>query len=186
MKFRRITPRLGTTVTFAAGVALAAGFVLWQANKNKAERAESEEQGQREEIKSPPHQSPNTRPAVRIRELVVPVELATTSTAQSRGLSGRPSLPEGTGMLFLFSTPARYRFWMPDMKFSIDIIWIGSDKKIKFIHRRLPPLVDKRKPIFYQPPVAIASVLEMNAGFADAHGIQPGQNVSLLFDEKSP
>ena len=54
---------------------------------------------------------------------------STTPDAQSKGLAIRDSLNENEGMLFIFETPQKYSFWMKDMKFPIDIIWINQDGK---------------------------------------------------------
>ncbi|MDZ4285370.1 MAG: DUF192 domain-containing protein, partial [Candidatus Sungbacteria bacterium] len=62
------------------------------------------------EIISPP-------PSVEIDGTTIAVELATTSAAVAKGLSGRASLEQDRGMLFIFSRPDRYRFWMPNMHF---------------------------------------------------------------------
>jgi uncharacterized membrane protein (UPF0127 family) len=36
-------------------------------------------------------------------------------------------------MLFRFTKPGQYPFWMKGMKFPIDIIWIGADHKVAAI-----------------------------------------------------
>src|SRR5476651_1827173 len=56
------------------------------------------------------------------------VEVATTSAQQQQGLSGRASLPKNQGMLFIFQTANRYPFWMKDMKFNLDMIFINNNK----------------------------------------------------------
>ena len=53
--------------------------------------------------------------------------LSTTPDSQSKGLAIKDSLNENEGMLFIFESPQKYSFWMKDMKFPIDIIWINSD-----------------------------------------------------------
>ena len=63
---------------------------------------------------------------VRIGNATFTVELAITTSTQARGLSGRQSLADGAGMLFPFTRPGVQSFWMKDMNFPIDIIWIGS------------------------------------------------------------
>ena len=52
------------------------------------------------------------------------VKLATTTAAIEKGLSDRLSLNPDSGMLFIFAKPAIYRFWMPDMHFPLNMIWI--------------------------------------------------------------
>src|SRR5438876_1112412 len=52
------------------------------------------------------------------------VEVATASADQQQGLSGRNSMSMDRGMLFEFSHPYAYAFWMKDMKFPLDILFI--------------------------------------------------------------
>ena len=54
------------------------------------------------------------------------VDLALTDEEKARGLSGRESLDEDEGMLFVFDVPGNYGFWMKDMNFAIDIIWLNE------------------------------------------------------------
>src|SRR3990167_3839192 len=55
------------------------------------------------------------------------IEIADTSEKRAQGLSNRDSLPEDHGMLFIFDTYQKSAFWMKDMRFPIDIIWIRDD-----------------------------------------------------------
>jgi uncharacterized protein len=115
-------------------------------------------------------------PAVSIGQTVIPVELATTTAAVQKGLSGRTSLDNQSGMLFIFSKPDIYRFWMPDMHFPIDIIWI-SDGKIVDISEDVSDDFDPANPRFYKPVKPAQYVLEVNAGFSSSKNIQVGDTV---------
>src|SRR5690349_20381775 len=70
-----------------------------------------------------------TRPYVIIEGTPEPifVSLADTDATREQGLSGALGLGTTEGMLFLFDYPGRPAFWMKDMLFSIDIIWISQD-----------------------------------------------------------
>ena len=122
-------------------------------------------------------------PWVRIAQIVIPVEVARSSTEVQKGLSGRETLPENAGMLFVFERPARYRFWMPDMHFPLDIIWINKGH-VAGIEKNIPPLADKKQPIFYTPQEPVRFVLETNAGFAKKNNIQVGDPVMLNYTEE--
>ncbi len=117
-------------------------------------------------------------PAVTIQGIYIPVELVTSSTAIQKGLSGRKSLDKNEGMLFSFAKPDIYRFWMPDMHFPIDIIWI-SDNKIVDITSDIPIEFNPGYPIFYSPAEPAQYVLEVNAGFAKEKGIITGNAVKF-------
>lgn len=95
---------------------------------------------------------------------------ATNDEARERGLSHRPSLERGTGMLFVFDTSGKYGFWMKDMQFPIDIIFI-HDGVVDAVARDRSP--GDLSPVF--PATVADQVLEVNAG--EAHGIQPGDRV---------
>jgi uncharacterized membrane protein (UPF0127 family) len=66
-------------------------------------------------------------------------EVATTTKARETGLSGRPCILPNQGMLFEFSTAGRYQFWMKDMKFPIDIVWISPAHKVAAIEIDFKP-----------------------------------------------
>jgi len=71
----------------------------------------------------------NTR-YVKIAGQNIKVDLALTPETQEKGLSGRSGLKDDEGMLFVFEKPDKYSFWMKDMNFPIDIIWMGEDMRV--------------------------------------------------------
>jgi uncharacterized membrane protein (UPF0127 family) len=130
-------------------------------------------------------------PTVTLNGALVQVELAVTSDAVKKGLSGRPSLAMDRGMLFVFPKPSLYRFWMLNMLFPIDIIWINENKVVS-VNANVHPTFDagiplrrsffgwllrRRRPIFYFPERPAQYVLEVNAGFAARHDIVPDNAV---------
>lgn len=117
-------------------------------------------------------------PSVQIDGIKIPVEVATSTIAIKNGLSGKPSLYIGSGMLFVFPKPDKYRFWMPDMHFPIDIIWINSDKVVG-ITKNVSNEFDPANPVFYTPPTPAQYVLEVNAGFAEKRNINIGDETVL-------
>lgn len=90
------------------------------------------------------------------------VEVAATMAERNRGLSGRASLDGGTGMLFVFPKPDLHGFWMKDMHFPIDLVWIGPDRTVLGLSH-LAPCERDPCPI-YSPPSPVAYVLEVNSG----------------------
>ena len=104
------------------------------------------------------------------------VLLAQTPEETTRGLSGTPSLPRGEGMLFFFDTLEKRGFWMPDMHFSIDIVWIDADWKVVDVTLHATP-ESYPKTTFY-PKSPAKYVLEVNAGIADEWGIHEGTQFS--------
>jgi uncharacterized membrane protein (UPF0127 family) len=98
-------------------------------------------------------------------------QAAKTEAEREQGLSGKACLGTNQGMLFVFDKPAGYSFWMKDMKFSIDILWIGEDKKIVYEKDNLSP---DTYPNSFTNPTPAKYVLEIAAGQADRLGLQPG------------
>lgn len=115
-----------------------------------------------------------------INSKIINIELAETSLEKAQGLSGRESLPENSGMLFTWKEKAKPGFWMIDMKFPIDIIWISDNKIVGIAKNALPepgksPLQLKH----YYPPEPINYVLEVNGWFCDKNNIKVGDMVTF-------
>ena len=113
---------------------------------------------------------------VRIGGENIVVEVADTALAREQGLSGRASLPAGTGMLFVFPESGRAGIWMKDMKFSIDIIWIARGRVVDIAPSASLPVAGQDLPVYY-PREPSDLILEMNAGFAASHQIKIGDLV---------
>ena len=94
-----------------------------------------------------------------------------------KGLSGRKDIPQDQGMLFIFPTKGKYSFWMKDMLFPLDIIFI-DDKKVVDVFENLPPDDSPFRPK-YAPSAPANYVLEVNAGVAKKLKIQKGTTVTL-------
>jgi len=67
------------------------------------------------------------------------LEVADTAEARQLGLSGREKLKDDEGLLFVFDQPGRQCFWMKDMKFSIDILWLDANKKVVQLEKNVAP-----------------------------------------------
>lgn len=115
-------------------------------------------------------------PTARFGDASLKLEYATTEAARERGLGGRTSLPANAGMLFVFSRPDYYGFWMKDTLIPLDMFWL--DDKGQVVSMALNVATSSYPGVFY--PVAPALyVLETNAGFAQAHGIATGTPLEL-------
>lgn len=108
----------------------------------------------------------------------VAVEVADNAQERSQGLSGRATLHDGEGMLFLLDEPSVPRFWMPDMRFPIDIVWISTQQEVVGIDAYLPPLDNINAPVHYSPEVPAGMVLEVPAGYAERAGIDVGDAIA--------
>ncbi len=106
----------------------------------------------------------------------ITVELATTPAQRVQGLSGRAALAADHGMLFVFPVVDRYGFWMKDMHFPIDIVWIGDNGSIVSVNESVLP---QTYPTNYYPPEPVRLVLELPAGFAASHQLVAGSKITL-------
>lgn len=110
------------------------------------------------------------------------VELAYQPADRALGLSYREGLAPGTGMLFVFEEPAPRSFWMRDMQFCIDIIWIENGV-IQGAAESVcpdPPGTTDADLRSYVSPVPVTYVLEVPAGWLDAYGLGVGTPVEGL------
>lgn len=114
-----------------------------------------------------------------IGDVKIKVEIVDDSAEMQKGLSGRESLDENEGMLFVFSQAGQPTFWMKDMKFPIDIIWIQNDEIVDIAPNL--PVVAGEFLSTYEPKEPANYVLEVNAGFVDEHGIKVGDKVDVRF-----
>lgn len=119
-----------------------------------------------------------TVPTASIHNITIALEIAKTPEEKIKGLSGRVSLPPNHGMIFVYEDKDIPEFWMKDMLFPLDILWI-DEGIIVDIHENVPPPA-KDTPDnqleFYSPKQPITLVLEVNAGVVKALG---GKNVLL-------
>ena len=108
----------------------------------------------------------------------IKVELALTPEDQAQGLSNRSELLENEGILFVFEHPGKYPFWMKDMNFAIDIIWIGNDMRVVYIKKYARP---EEYPNTYVPNKDAKYVLEVVSGFSDKNNLQVGDRVEFTY-----
>lgn len=116
-------------------------------------------------------------PRVLIGGREIEVEVADSPEEWITGLSGRPRLPDGTGMLFVYPDRVVRTFWMKDMQFPLDIIWIDGQVVVK-VDRNAPP-EGSRPSRSYSSHWPVDVVLEVPGGSAGRWGIKPGDRLSL-------
>ena len=107
------------------------------------------------------------------------VEVVETREAMMKGLMYRESLGKYEGMLFLYQEEGLHSFWMKNMNFPIDIIWIAQDMKIVYILEEVPPCKTDICPI-YKPDEQAQYILEVNANFSRDHGIEVGDETEFI------
>ena len=141
---------------------------------------------------APPQNPPSTPPATPSAVPIVPIitlgdasftmELAVTPDQRAQGLSGRASLAPGTGMLFVYKNEVSPRFWMKEMRFPLDMVWIDARCTVADVTHDVPPPAPDQAlgglPT-YSPSVPVQYVLEINAGEAKSAGLRRGDPVEF-------
>jgi hypothetical protein len=125
--------------------------------------------------------TPNDTATLTVNDRVFEIEIAETIADRARGLSGREPLKNNEGMLFIFPVAGKYSFWMKDMLFPIDMVWI-RDARIVGITADIPPPEPGTSMLRldnYPPPQAVDMVFEIVAGEAQRAGMKVGDLVVL-------
>lgn len=104
------------------------------------------------------------------------LDVAATNGARAKGLSDRQSMSPNRGMLFIYPDDTRHCFWMKDMHFPLDIIWIDPSKRVTHVEPGVPP---NSYPQTFCPTAPAQYVIELNAGQAQLADIRPGQTLSF-------
>jgi hypothetical protein len=107
------------------------------------------------------------------------VEIATSAGQLAHGLSDRPSLNPDAAMLFVFDDAAPRYFWMKDMRFALDALWI-RDKKVVGLAPNLPDPAHNNGQVFsFSSPMPADMVLEINAGDIAKYGLAVGDPIAF-------
>lgn len=122
-------------------------------------------------------------------DMTVVLDIARTDAERERGLMFRKSLAAAEGMIFVFDQPGFYPFWMRNCLIPLDLIWLDREFRIVSIAGSVPPcrLAGCPPPCAsfecpsYAPTAGTTAlyVVELQAGFAGAHGVKVGDRVAV-------
>lgn len=101
--------------------------------------------------------------------------VAETPEQRAQGLMFVESMPQFTGMLFLFAGEGILSMWMQNTLVPLDMLFLHSDRTIASIETDTVPLSTRR----ISSGVPVAAVLELNAGFTVRWGVQPGDRLQV-------
>jgi len=155
-------------IIFGVILVIFAGIVFFQFSAKPNKKSESQ---------TSQTQAPSN--SVTINNHTFKVELAKTAKEQQMGLSGRDSLSQDQGMLFIFDHPDYYNFWMKNMKFPLDIIFINGSKIVSIVKNAKPPQSPNVNPPVLKPEGLVDKVLEINGGLTDKYNIKKGDVVKI-------
>jgi len=116
---------------------------------------------------------------------VYKLELALTPEEQAQGLMFRESLPDRTGMIFVFDQEGDHHFWMKNTMIPLDMIWMDASGKVIFVSANTPPC--KADPCAtYGPDAPARQVLEIAGGMAAKEKIAIGSTLRLIDVPQKP
>jgi len=114
---------------------------------------------------------------IKVNEKVIKVDISNNDCKRILGLSGRKELKNDTGMLFVFPEVGNYGFWMRDMNFPIDILWIDSDFDIVGIEKSVDI---STFPNILGEEYSSSYVLEVSSGYSTKNKIEVGNKIIFL------
>jgi uncharacterized protein len=120
---------------------------------------------------------------VMVNGLVLAADISASNEQRTKGLSVKDALAENEAMLFVFDNEGEHTFWMKDMKFPIDIIWINSNKTVVHIEHNLQPCDYGLLCQTYKPGQDSLYVLETVSGFAEKHDVVQGTRIQFDLNE---
>jgi len=117
------------------------------------------------------------------QEQVISLEIARTPRQQAIGLMHREDLPSNHGMLFTIDPPRQVHFWMRNVQFPLDMLFL-RDGEVQAIAHNVPPCTTSTCPT-YGPDNLVDQVIELKGGQAEALGISIGDTMSIRYLEEN-
>lgn len=107
------------------------------------------------------------------------LEVARSPQEQATGLMYRDSIADDRGMLFVFEPARTVGFWMRNVRFPLDMIFIEKGR-VKAIAAAVPPCNTDPCPT-YGPETPIDQVIELRGGRATQLGVKVGDRIPIEF-----
>lgn len=121
----------------------------------------------------------SSRPSLTLNGHQINLEIADNHTERQQGLSNHPPLTDNEGMLFVFDRPGDYGFWMKDMLFPLDFIYLNGNIVVDLIEN-VPAPQPGETPATVRAKSSFDKVLEVNAGLIAKIGVKVGDKASIL------
>lgn len=107
----------------------------------------------------------------------ISLEVADNDYLREKGLMYRNSIGENQGMIFIFDRQDYVNFWMKNVKFPLDILFISGDKIAKIYN--MADVCRKDPCPFYPSKSKVSYTIELKGGFCRKNKIKTGQKVFL-------
>ncbi|MEX2599322.1 MAG: DUF192 domain-containing protein, partial [Dehalococcoidia bacterium] len=130
-----------------------------------------------------PSEVPEGGVAIHVEGARFAVDVADTGEERNQGLSGRESMPWDGGMWFDFGREVSTSFWMVDMHFPLDMVWVNRELQVVAVSHNVPApepgQTDSELPYYDAGDHTVQYVLEIHAGLADQYGIGSGSVIEI-------
>ncbi|MFH0755245.1 MAG: DUF192 domain-containing protein [bacterium] len=113
---------------------------------------------------------------IKINNKILLADIADDNCKRKLGLSGKKSIEEGA-MFFVFEKMGNYGFWMKDINFPIDILWINDNFEIIGIEKNI---LSNTYPKIFGEIYLTKYVLEVPAFYSDKNNIKIGDKIEFL------
>lgn len=129
---------------------------------------------------------PSSRKYVKVflpNQFSLTAELAVTDEERQVGLMFREKINWDQGMLFVFKREGIYSFWMKNVRFPIDILWLDREKSIVHLDTHVPICPIEPCPT-YSPSSPALFVLELKAGSAEKHQLKLYDKIEFILPKE--
>ena len=126
-----------------------------------------------------------TKPASTTRKLTIKnkvtisVDVADTNQKRAQGYSNHPEIDYNQGLLFIFDKADKYPFWMKEMLFDLDFIFINENQVVYLLRNIKAPRNNNGRIEYAISQEPFDRVLEVKAGFIDRYKISLQDSVAL-------
>lgn len=137
-------------------------------------------------VASTPNQTTFPSQNIQLDNVTLNVQIANTPDRMEQGLQYSDPLPYNEGMLFIPKSPQVLAMWMPNMKFSLDMIWFDGNGNVLHIEKNVPPctsLDHSTCPIYNQDGQPSTYALEVTSGFVDKYNISMNSKLAIPIPE---
>ena len=113
--------------------------------------------------------------------IIIQAEIADTPQKRAIGLMFRDHLKKDHGMLFFFSEPQAWTFWMKNTKIALDLIWMDGQKRVIHMERNVPicTRTDDSCRQYRSNGDDAMFVLEIAGGTVDGYKIEMGSTLQF-------
>ncbi|HLC94247.1 MAG TPA: DUF192 domain-containing protein [Patescibacteria group bacterium] len=112
---------------------------------------------------------------VKIKNKSFTLFIADSEEKKNKGLSQLSKIKDTEGMLFTFSKPDYYFFWMKDMQFSLDFIFMNGNTVVAVLNNVEPGTY----PQAFSSPYLFDKAIELSAGQVKRLDLQVGEIISF-------